>query len=135
MNRSVQVGWPLCEGGGLILGNAIALSTSRLVIHAPVVRLPIVRDPQKRLQGLLAPGARWAAQPRPLGDLLSGADVLPSGGLEGAGTEEEVDDVPFVRLQPVELDGGHRAEVEAVDVGGVEQLLPERSIFGDPRSH
>jgi AbrB family looped-hinge helix DNA binding protein len=32
------------------------------------------------------------------------------------GAEQEIDDVPFVRLQPVERRGGNRADVQAVDV-------------------
>ncbi len=38
------------------------------------------------------------------------------------GAEQEIDDVPFVRLQPVELGRGDRADVQAVDVRGVGQL-------------
>jgi len=38
-----------------------------------------------------------------------------SGQAEGAGAEEEVDDIPFVRLKPIGLDGRDRVEVEPVD--------------------
>ncbi len=43
-----------------------------------------------------------------------------SGLLEGACAVQKVDDVAFVGLQPVEADRWHRAEVEAVDVAGVQ---------------
>src|ERR1700722_12807827 len=54
--------------------------------------------------------------------------------LEGAGAEQEVDDVAFVRLQPVEGDRFYRADVEAVDVRRVEQLAGEFRILGDARA-
>ena len=49
--------------------------------------------------------------------------------LEGPGAEQEIDDVAFVRLQPIELDRGNRADVQAVDVRGVGQ----RSLEGSDR--
>ena len=52
--------------------------------------------------------------------------------LVGSGTEQELDDVAFVRLQPIELDGGNRSDVQAVDVRGVGQLalpLPGCSVI------
>src|SRR5688572_17184083 len=42
--------------------------------------------------------------------------------LEGPGAEEEIDDVPFVRLQPVELDGGDGTDVQPIDVDCFEEL-------------
>src|SRR6476646_6674605 len=33
--------------------------------------------------------------------------------LERPGTKEEINQVPFVRLQPVQLDGRHRTEIQA----------------------
>src|ERR1051325_11831840 len=44
------------------------------------------------------------------------------GRLEGPCAKEKIHDVPFMRLQPIEFDGWDGAEVEAVDVGGVEEL-------------
>ena len=41
--------------------------------------------------------------------------------LERPGPEQEIDDVALVRLQPVELDRRHRADVQPVDVRRVEQ--------------
>ena len=42
--------------------------------------------------------------------------------MEGAVAEEEVDDVAFVGLQPVEGDGFYGADVQTVDVGRVDQV-------------
>ena len=42
--------------------------------------------------------------------------------LKRARAEQELDDVAFVRLQPVELRRRHRAEVQPIDVHRVEQL-------------
>src|SRR5664279_1401939 len=42
--------------------------------------------------------------------------------LKCAGTKEEFDDIAFVRLQPIELDGWDRADVQAVNLGRVDQL-------------
>jgi len=39
--------------------------------------------------------------------------------------EEKVDDVAFVRLEPVELDGRNRTEIEAVDMHRVNELATE----------
>ena len=46
--------------------------------------------------------------------------------LERPRAEQEIDDVAFVRLQPVELDGRHRTEVEPVDVHRVDEPAAER---------
>ncbi len=51
--------------------------------------------------------------------------------LERAAAEQEVDDVPLVWLEPVEGDRLHRADIEAVDVRRVEQLLRPVLVFGD----
>ena len=48
--------------------------------------------------------------------------------MEGAVAEEEVDDVAFVGLEPIEGDCFDGAEVEAVDVDGVEEFLRELLI-------
>ncbi len=45
----------------------------------------------------------------------------PSAFLVRARPEEEVDDAALVRLEPVELDGGDRTDVQPVDVDGVEK--------------
>src|ERR1043166_2209072 len=43
-------------------------------------------------------------------------------GLEGAGAEKEIDDVAFVGLQPIELDGGNGADVQTINVGGIQEF-------------
>ena len=50
--------------------------------------------------------------------------------LEGAVPEQEVDDVALVGLHPVELDRLHRADVQAVDVGRIEQFPGPRLVLG-----
>ena len=47
--------------------------------------------------------------------------------------EQEVDDVSLVRLQPVELQRLHFADVEAIDICGIEELSRKRFIFGNTR--
>src|SRR5690349_20869298 len=42
--------------------------------------------------------------------------------LEGSCAEEEVHDVSLVRLEPVELDGRNGADIQAVDMGGFDEL-------------
>ncbi len=70
---------------------------------------------------------KQAGKGKPAGVLTYRCALLRSGGelllrnLIGAGAEQELDDVPFVRLQPVELDRGDRSDVEPVDVRGVGQ--------------
>ena len=51
--------------------------------------------------------------------------------LERSRAEQEVDDVAFVGLEPVELGGGDGADVEAVDVMGVGEHLDEPLVFRD----
>src|SRR5690242_398190 len=59
------------------------------------------------------------------------------GNLKGPGAKEEIDNVAFVRLEPVEFGRRDRAEIQAVDIGGVGQLaLPifvVRNGGGDER--
>src|SRR5436190_16535927 len=45
--------------------------------------------------------------------------------------EQEVNDVPFVRLQPIEAGGGEGAEVQAVDVGCFDALGSEFLVATD----
>ena len=47
------------------------------------------------------------------------------------GTKEKFDDIAFVRLQPIELDGRDRADVQAVDLGRIDQLALPLLISGD----
>lgn len=49
--------------------------------------------------------------------------------LEGAVSKEKLDQVSFVRLEPVQLDGLDPANVKPVDVVSIEQLLGELGIF------
>lgn len=51
--------------------------------------------------------------------------------LEGAVSEEKLDQVSFVRLEPVQLDRLDPANVQPVDVIRIEQLLAELGIFRD----
>src|SRR3954464_6220430 len=55
--------------------------------------------------------------------------------LEGSGSEQEVDDVAFVRLHPVQLVGADFTDVQAIDVGRVEQLLGPLWIFRQAGTH
>src|SRR5437588_86824 len=41
--------------------------------------------------------------------------------LERPRSEQEIDDAALVRLQPVQLDRRHRAEIESIDVRSVQQ--------------
>src|ERR1051326_7411704 len=61
--------------------------------------------------------------------------AVPSSGrrLEGARAKEEINDVAFVWLKPVELDGRNRAAVESVNVSGIDELVLPGLIFGDRR--
>ena len=54
-----------------------------------------------------------------------------SGGLERPGAEQELDDVAFVRLEPVELNRRHRTEVQAIDVHRVDQRAAQLRLAGD----
>src|SRR5713101_602996 len=56
-------------------------------------------------------------------------------GLERPGTEQELDEVAFVRLQPVQLRGRHRPEVEPIDVHGVDETAAKRGVAGDGAAH
>ena len=54
--------------------------------------------------------------------------------LKCAGPEQKLHDVAFVRLQPVELRGRNRAEIQPVDVHGVEQLAAKCLVASDCRA-
>ena len=54
--------------------------------------------------------------------------------MEGAGAEEEIDDVAFVWLQPIELDGGNVADVQTIDVGGIQRFAAPSGFSGGQRS-
>src|SRR5258708_7323099 len=51
--------------------------------------------------------------------------------LKRPGAEEEIDDVSLVRLQPVQLDGGDRADVQTINVGRTYQLALPRLVVGN----
>src|SRR5687768_11225101 len=55
--------------------------------------------------------------------------------LQRSGPEQEVDDASFVRLQPVEARGRNRADVQPVDVRGVDAPLDELLVVGDRCAH
>lgn len=42
--------------------------------------------------------------------------------LEGPSSEQEVDDVALVRLQPVQLNRLHLADVQAIDAGRIDEI-------------
>src|SRR5579864_4799032 len=50
--------------------------------------------------------------------------------LKRARPEQELDDVAFVRLEPVELNGRDRTEIQSIDVNRIHQRAPE---FGPAR--
>src|SRR5262249_16638392 len=49
--------------------------------------------------------------------------------------EQEIDDVPFVRLEPVQLNGRNRTSVEPVNVDGVGETTLKFLVFGHCRAH
>src|SRR5436190_5619008 len=51
--------------------------------------------------------------------------------LEGAGTEQELYDIPLVRLQPIQLDCRNRADIQAIDMRGVDQLPLPSAVLRD----
>jgi hypothetical protein len=51
--------------------------------------------------------------------------------LKGTCSEQEVDDVSFVRLEPVELDRLDFTDIQSIDVGGIEELSSECLVIGD----
>src|SRR4051812_26107475 len=51
--------------------------------------------------------------------------------LEGTRAEQEIDDVAFVGLEPVELNRRNRTEVEAIDMDRVDQAPAEVRVIGD----
>src|SRR5205807_268565 len=55
--------------------------------------------------------------------------------LEGPGAKQEIDNTALVRLQPVQLDGRQRSEVQPVDVGGLRQGPLELGILRDGAAH
>src|SRR6266850_2448025 len=46
-------------------------------------------------------------------------------------TEQELDDVAFVWLKPIELNGWNGADVQTVDVGGVDEFPLKLRVLGD----
>src|SRR6202790_1315557 len=55
--------------------------------------------------------------------------------LERARAEQELDDVAFVRLEPVELDGRNRTEIQSIDVNRVHQCAAELGPARDRAAH
>src|SRR5688572_4278320 len=55
--------------------------------------------------------------------------------LEGPRPEEEVDYVPFVRLEPVDARRGDGADVQAVDVDGTQKCPLKGCFLGKCRAH
>ena len=62
-------------------------------------------------------------------------NVRPLRGLQRSVAEQKVDDAAFVRLEPVEFGGGERAEIQAVDMSGVNALALELFVVGDDRTN
>src|SRR6266446_4678193 len=54
--------------------------------------------------------------------------------LEGPRPEQEIHDVPFVGLEPVQFDRRQRADVQSVDVGRVDELAFPRFVARDRRT-
>jgi hypothetical protein len=55
--------------------------------------------------------------------------------LKRSSAKEELDEVGFVRLAPVETCRGHRAEVQPIDVRGVRQSSPQLGPARDRAAH
>ena len=51
--------------------------------------------------------------------------------LERPGAEQEVDNIPLMRLQPVELDRRQRPQVQPIDVRGICQGTLELFVLRD----
>src|SRR5690349_16092400 len=51
--------------------------------------------------------------------------------LKRSRTEEELDDIAFVRLKPIELDGWNGADIQTVDVSRVDEFPLELRVMGD----
>ena len=51
--------------------------------------------------------------------------------LKRSGPEQKLDNVPFVRLQPIELNRRHRSQIQSIDVSSVHKLALELLIIGD----
>ena len=66
---------------------------------------------------------RLRVQGPPENPVLGGLRILSLQlrGLERAGAEQEVDDVAFVRLKPVQLDRRDRPDIQPIDVDGVDE--------------
>src|SRR5262245_47921868 len=60
---------------------------------------------------------------------------LKSAPLKRSGPEEEFHNVPFVRLQPIELDRRDRRQVQAIDVCSVYKPALETPVARDGRPH
>src|SRR5262249_3544113 len=54
--------------------------------------------------------------------------------LEGSRPEEEINDVAFVRLQPVQLDRRYRSDVQPVDIRRVEERALKSPVRSDRRA-
>src|SRR5713101_5983981 len=55
--------------------------------------------------------------------------------LKRARAEQKFDDVAFVRLEPVELDGRNRTEIQSIDVNRVDQRATELGPARDRAAH
>ena len=63
------------------------------------------------------------------------AGRLKSAPLESSGPEEKFHNVPFVRLQPIELDRRDRTQVQAIDVCSVYEPALEVPVARDGGPH
>ena len=59
------------------------------------------------------------------------ASLLCAGALKRPRAVQEVHDVAFVRLEPVELCGRNGPEVQAIDVVGIKEITSKRRIVRD----
>src|SRR5436309_2554871 len=72
------------------------------------------------------------SEPRDAPDALRGARPEPvRGRLERPRPEQEIDDVPFVRLEPVQLNSRDGADVQPVDVRRIDELPLPAPVLGD----
>src|SRR5262245_16576179 len=147
---TARCGWPASSSPGSVTSRARrppssrASSPSRAIAPASKITRPSGTKSNgggsaaARPRGLLSVGVgRWDIAMRLLGGLgrVTGSDadrLLVE--LERPGPEQEVHDAPLVRLQPVQLDRGDRADVQPVDVDRVHQVALELLVGGDRRA-
>src|SRR4051812_25578075 len=79
----------------------------------------------------LSLASRFDGSLRSRGSLRCARELLHLRRLERARAEQKIDDVAFVRLEPVELNRRDRTEVQPVDVHGIDEPTPKVRVIGD----